>query len=226
MNKIKYILMTTAIVLSTAAVILVPEFVKMHRDLLVGKSTVYTDNSIAVESQLTSADVAEVISKGKMIYGYTNADYTTDVDSAELKSKSIEIIKTLFRYNTDLNSELADAISVSDVIFNERKNYFAVIDDRLAVLDLVTINFSSDIGITFEEKTSTVIDFYMNLPQKSESEAEELSKIVEHCAEKYYSFLKDSTVNYSVIPAYYDSDYYVSISITPAYENVEKEILS
>lgn len=226
MSKIKYVLMTTALVLSTAAVILVPEFEKLCRDLCVGKSTIYTDNSIVVESQLTSADVAEVISKGKMIYGYTNADYTADVDSKQLKSKSIEIINTLFHDDTDLSSELADAISVSDVIYSERKNYFAVIDDRLAVLDLVTVNFSSDIGMTFEEKTSTVIDFYMNLPNKSESEAEELSKVVEHCAEKYYSFLKDSKVNYSILPALYDSDYYLSLYITPAYECDKKEILS
>lgn len=226
MNKIKYIFMLSALVLSTAVVILVPELIKMRQDLLVGRSILYIDNSIVEESKLTSADVAEVISKGKMIYGYTNAEYVADEDLDQLKGKSIEIIKTLFADDISLSSKITDEISASDIIYNERKNYFAVIDDRLAVLDLVIVNFSSDIGVVFEEKTSTVIDFYRYSPYISESEIEELIKRVGLCSENYYSFLEDSTVNYSIISDFYNNNCYVNISIEPYYENDVKEILN
>lgn len=190
-NKIKYILSALLVIGATAAMVLAPDVMLFSADTNM-RSEVYKSEANPMFSPVEPSQVAEVFAEGKFINRY---DYY-DSDTKEIRRLSLAAAEDFFKSDSETAELIKNMMSGEDITYERVNSVIAVVDDRMVVMEFVTVSFLSEVEITFEKNTLTVLSLRCALPADF---AEEKIKYAGGCAVNYVtSYLKDTDVTYGV----------------------------
>lgn len=187
-SKLKYILSAAAVLATTVLMVLAPDMTFLRTEATIQEHT-YKCEATKIFASVEPSQVADIFVSGEFISRY---DYF-ESDIKEIRRLSIEAVEQFLSQSKDLKESVKKNIAGEDIEFEQVNSVIAVVENRMVVLDYITVRYSSGVAVTFEKSTLTVLGFTM---YSSDGDSNEFKEVGE-CSEDYIStYIKNPKVKY------------------------------
>ncbi|MBR3972060.1 MAG: hypothetical protein IKJ83_04180 [Ruminococcus sp.] len=190
-NKLKYIFSALLVIGATVIMVLAPDMTFFGAGSRFTEEENYMCEATPLFSPLESCQVAEVFTEGRFINRY---DYY-ESDTNEIRRLSLAAAEQFFAADSETAEIIKNKISGEDIDFEQVHSVIAVVDDRMVSMEFVTVGFRSEVNITFEKNTLTVLSLQCIMP----FDLAEKTKYAGEYTQSYIdSYIKNKNAAYSV----------------------------
>ncbi len=187
-SKLKYILSAVMVIATTVLMVLAPDMVFLGTEAS-SQDYTYKCEATPIFAPVKPSQVADIFVSGEFISRY---DYF-ESDTKELRRLSVEAMERFLSQSEEIKDSVRKNMVGEDIEFGQVNSVVAVVENRMVVMDYVTVCYSSGVAVTFEKSTLTVLGFTMF---SSDGEFNEFKEVGE-CSEDYISsYIKNPNVKY------------------------------